>query len=66
MKNTTYDKLKSIALFVVPVLAFAASMLSIWDVPYQEQLTQTLTAIDVLIGACVGIAKKQWEDKYGV
>ena len=58
MSNKTYDIIKAIALFAVPVLAFAASLCSIWNVPYCEQITATLTAIDTLLGGVVIVAKK--------
>ena len=61
MSNKTYDIIKAIALFAVPVLAFAASLCSIWNVPYCEQITATLTAIDTLLGGVVIVAKKLYD-----
>lgn len=65
MSNKTYDIIKTIALFAVPVLAFAASLCSIWNVPYCEQITATLTAIDTLLGAVVIVAKKLYDGQKG-
>jgi len=53
VNNKTYDILKTIALIATPVLAFFASLVSIWNIPYGAQLTATFTAIDTLIGAIV-------------
>ena len=53
MSNKTYDVLKTIALIATPVLAFLASLVSIWNIPYGPQLTATFTAIDTLIGTIV-------------
>lgn len=63
MSNRTYDTIKTIALFAVPVLAFIASLCSIWNVPYCEQITATLTAIDTLLGGVVIIAKRLYDGK---
>lgn len=65
MTNKTYDVLKNISLLAVPVLAFLASLCTIWDVPYTEQITATLTAIDTLIGAIVVAASKAYNKKEG-
>lgn len=63
MKNITYDRLKNIALIIAPVLTFIATLLKIWDVPYSSQILATLSALDVLIGAIVTIAKGLYEKK---
>lgn len=62
VSNKTYDTIKLIALVAVPVLAFLASLVTIWDIPYGAQITATLTAIDTLLGALV-IALKAFYDK---
>lgn len=63
MSNKTYDTLKMLALILTPVLAFAASLVNIWGLPYGEQIVATLTAIDTLIGAIVVGAKKAYDNK---
>lgn len=63
MSNKTYDIIKTTALIITPVLAFIASMVSIWDIPYGAQITATLTAIDTLAGAIVIVAKTIYERK---
>lgn len=60
MSNKTYDRIKITALIAVPILAFLASMCSIWNVPHSEQITATLTAIDTLIGAVVVIVAREY------
>lgn len=66
MSNKTYDTLKTTALILVPVLAFAAAMVNIWEVPYADKIVASLTALDTLAGAIVIAAgkayKKQTED----
>lgn len=63
MTNSTYDKLKSIALIIAPILTFIATLLKIWNVPYSTQILATLSAIDVLVGAIVTISKELYEKK---
>ena len=62
MTNQQYDTLKTIALIITPVLAFLASVVTIWGIPYGEQIVATLTALDTLIGAVVVVANKQYQD----
>ena len=61
MSNKTYDRLKVTALILTPVLAFLASLVNIWGLPYGEQIVATLTAIDTLIGAVVVVASKAYK-----
>ena len=63
MTNKVYDTLKTVALVATPVLAFAAAMVSIWDIPYGAELTATLTAIDTLLGAIVVALKIKYDKK---
>ena len=51
MSNLAYDNLKMVALILAPVLAFLASLVNIWGIPYGEQIVATLTAIDTLVAA---------------
>lgn len=61
MSNRTYDIIKAIGLIAVPVLAFIASLCTIWNFPHCAEITATLTAIDSLIGALVMVAKRIYE-----
>ena len=63
MSNKVYDRLKVTALILTPVLAFLASLVNIWGIPYGEQLTATLTAIDTLIGAIVVASNNAYNNK---
>ena len=61
MNNKLYDVLKWIALIALPAvgtLYFALS--SIWGLPYGEQIVGTITAIDVFLGALLGISTAQY------
>ena len=63
MTNKQYDTLKTIALIITPILAFLASCVTIWGIPYGEQIVATLTALDTLFGALVIAANKQYKEK---
>lgn len=63
MNDKTYDIIKNTALIITPVLAFIASLVSIWNIPHGAEITATLTAIDTLLGAIVIVAKKMYEGK---
>lgn len=65
MSNKAYDTLKLIALVLTPVLAFAASMANIWEVPHAEQIVATLTGLDTLVGAIVVALKTAYDKKEG-
>jgi hypothetical protein len=60
--NKTYDVLKWIAQILLPALGtlyFAVA--SIWGAPCAEQVVGTLTAIDVFLGAVLGISSNNYE-----
>ena len=63
MSNKTYDVLKNVALVAAPVIVFASTLLAIWNVPYQTEITATLAAVDTLIGAIVVAAKKSYDGR---
>ena len=63
MSNKVYDILSLISRIFVPISAFLASLLVIWNVPYAEQITATLTAIDTLLGGLVIALKVNYDKK---
>ena len=63
MTNKTYDTIKAIALLAVQVLTFIGALCAIWNVPYCEQITASLAAIDALLGGIVVAAKKIYDGK---
>lgn len=61
MSNETYDLLKKIALYILPALATLwLTIGKIWGIPYTTEIGATITAIDVFIGACLGISSKNY------
>jgi len=61
MSNKAYDILKLISLIIAPIATFTAALSQIWNIPYGAQITATIAAADVLMGAIVTIAKKIYD-----
>ena len=61
MSNQTYDTLKVVALLILPVGTFISTVLSIWGVPHGDQVLATFSALDVLAGVVVSVAKMQYD-----
>ena len=65
-KNGLYDKLKNIALIVLPALAtFYGSLGKIWGFPMTEQVVLTITALDTFLGALLGISTMNYYKENG-
>lgn len=65
LKNETFDKLKWIAQIGLPAFAtFWFSISAIWNIPYAEQIVGTLTAVDTMLGICLGISSKRYNDEH--
>lgn len=63
MSNKTYDKLKFIALKVLPALATLILALgAIWHLPYYEAIAGTITSVDTFLGAILGISSKRYAE----
>jgi hypothetical protein len=61
MNNKLYDILKYVAQIVLPALATLYFALSkIWGLPYGEEIVGTISAIDVFLGALLGISTKMY------
>lgn len=62
--NKTYDILKWVAQILLPAvgtLYFAIA--SVWGLPYSEQVVGTITAVDVFLGALLGISTANYNNK---
>lgn len=52
-----YNILKYLAMIALPALAlFTQTIFSIWGLPYGEQISATIVAINALLGALIGIS----------
>ena len=55
--NRTFDILKWIAMFFLPALAILVkTVFAIWNIPYGEEISATIVAINAFLGACLGIS----------
>lgn len=64
LQDKTYDKTKPVALIWLPAvgtLYFALS--AIWGLPYAEQVLGTIVALEVFLGAVLGISSKNYEKR---
>lgn len=61
MSDKLYDVLKFIAQIVLPALAtFYLTLAGIWSLPYGEEISGTIMAIDTLLGACLMLSSKNY------
>lgn len=61
MSNKMYDILKWIAQIFLPALAtLYFGIAKIWNLPYSEEIVGTITAIDLFLGALLGISTIQY------
>jgi len=62
LSNKAYDRLKWIAQYFVPALATLWLALGkIWNFPYTVEIGATLSAIDIFLGAVLGISSNNYE-----
>lgn len=60
--NRVYDILKWMAMLFLPALATLVRVVfAIWQIPYGEQISTTIMAIDAFLGACLGISSIQYK-----
>ena len=61
MSNKMYDTLKWIAQILLPALAtLYFGIAKIWNLPYSEEIVGTITAVDLFLGAILGISTIQY------
>lgn len=61
--NKVYDVLKEIALIVLPAFAtLYLTLAGIWNLPYPQQVSGTLIAMDTFLGAILHISNKQYKE----
>lgn len=62
MSNKIYDILKFVAQIVLPALAtFYVTIANIWNLPFGEQISGTIMAIDTLLGAVLMISSSNYK-----
>ena len=62
--NEVYDILKYVSMVVLPGIATLYLTLSnIWGLPYGTEIAATITAIDTLLGALLGISSQKYKEQ---
>lgn len=61
LDNKVYDILKWVALIVLPAIATLYTTLAgIWGFPYGEEIPATITAVDLFLGALLGVSSVKY------
>jgi hypothetical protein len=64
MSNKVYDKLKWIAMYLLPALGtLYFALAGIWGLPFGEEIVGTITAIDTFLGVVLGISNAQYKKR---
>lgn len=59
--NKTYDSLKWFAQIALPAITtFIGVMMKIWNIAYSTEIVASLTALDTLLGALLGVSSKMY------
>lgn len=62
LNDKTYDVLKWVAQVVLPAIGtLYAALAGIWGFPYGEQIVSTIMAVDLFLGALLGISTVQYK-----
>lgn len=57
LKDSTYDFLKWLAMLFLPALATLVKVIfTIWQLPYGNEISATIVAINTFLGAILGIS----------
>jgi len=57
ISNRMYDVLKWVAILFLPALAILIrTVFAIWNIPYGEQISATIIALQVFLGAILGVS----------
>lgn len=61
MSNAVYDVLKDIAQIILPATAaFYVAIAKIWGLPLAVEISGTISAVDVFLGAVLKISNTQY------
>lgn len=61
MNDKTYNVLKRVALIIIPALAtFVNAAGMVWGLPYTNEITATITAFGVFLGAALGVSSANY------
>ena len=61
LDDKIYDILKWVALVVLPAIATLYTALAgVWGLPYAQEIPATITAVDLFLGALLGVSSAQY------
>ena len=64
MNNKVYDILKWLAMLFLPALAILVkTVFLIWNIPYGDQISATIVAVNAFLGAILGISNTVYKSK---
>ena len=64
MNNKLYDILKWIAMLFLPALAILIkTVFPIWNIPYGDEISATIVAVNAFLGAILGISNTVYKAK---
>ena len=67
MNNKLYDVLKWVAILFLPALStLIAVTFQIWNIPYGNEIAQTITALGVFLGAILGVSSMTYKGEENV
>lgn len=67
MSNKTFDTLKWIAQICLPAIGtLYFGLAKIWNLPYPEEIVGTITAIDLFLGALLGISTIEYNKRNNI
>lgn len=62
LNDKAYDVMKWIAILFLPALAILVrTVFAIWQIPYGEQISATIVAFQVFLGAILGVSSIQYK-----
>jgi ABC-type transport system involved in multi-copper enzyme maturation permease subunit len=62
MSGKMYDFLKWLAMFFLPALAvFVKTVFAIWNIPFGEEISSTIVALNAFLGMCLGISSINYQ-----
>ena len=57
LNDKVYDVLKWVAMLFLPALAvLVKTVFSVWQIPYGDEISTTIMALDAFLGAILGIS----------
>lgn len=64
INNKVYDVLKWIAMLFLPALAILIrTVFPIWNIPYGDQISATIVAVNAFLGAILGLSNTIYKSK---